>query len=76
MQKGRGAAPGIVVVQFEKKQHKVTVFKARGKLTGTPSGLDDDLTHLQQQRKNAAWLAFKDSGPKALGLSGVHGSFL
>ena len=47
-------------VQFEKKQHKITVFKARGKLADTTIGLDDDLTILQQQRKNAAWPAFKD----------------
>jgi len=37
-----------------------TVFKARGKLAGTTIGLDDDLTILQQQRKNATWPAFKD----------------
>lgn len=61
LQKGRSdAAQGIVIVQFEKKQHKITVFKARGKLAGTTIGLDDDLTILQQQRKNAAWPAFKD----------------
>jgi len=36
------------------------VFKARGKLAGTTIGLDDDLTHLQQQRKTTAWPAFKD----------------
>ena len=66
MQKGRGTAQGIVVVQFEKKQHKVTVFKARGKLTGTSVGLDDDLTQLQQQRKNAAWPAFKDFRSKGI----------
>ncbi|DBA89058.1 TPA: hypothetical protein ACH3X2_000266 [Trebouxia sp. C0005] len=36
LQKGRNdAAQGIVIVQFEKKQHKITVFKARGKLAGT-----------------------------------------
>ena len=67
MQKGRNdAAKGIVVVQFEKKQHKVAVFKARSKLTGTTIGLDDDLTHLQQQRKNAAWPAFKDFKSKGV----------
>ncbi len=61
LQKGRSdAAQGIVIVQFEKKQHKITVFKARGKLAGTTIGLDDDLTILQQQRKNAAWPAFKN----------------
>jgi len=61
LQKGRSdAAQGIVIVQFEKKQHKITVFKARGKLAGTTIGLDDDLTILQQQRKNATWPAFKD----------------
>ncbi|DBB02904.1 TPA: hypothetical protein ACH3X1_013507 [Trebouxia sp. C0004] len=60
-EKGRSdAAQGIVIVQFEKKQHKITVFKARGKLAGTTIGLDDDLTILQQRRKNAAWPAFKD----------------
>lgn len=60
-QKGRNdTAQGIVVVQFEKKQHKITVFKARSKLAGTTIGLDDDLTHLQQKRKNAAWHAFKE----------------
>ena len=61
-----GAAPGIVVVQFAKKQHKVAVFKARGKLAGTKVGLDDDLTHLQQQRKNAAWSDFKDFRSKGV----------
>ena len=61
MQKSRsGAAPGIVLVQFEKKEHKLTVFKARGKLAGTKIGMDDDLTRLQQERKNAAWPAFQD----------------
>ncbi|DBA79974.1 TPA: hypothetical protein ACH3X1_008177 [Trebouxia sp. C0004] len=29
-------------------------------LASTTIGLDDDLTILQQQRKNAAWPAFKD----------------
>ncbi|DBA88643.1 TPA: hypothetical protein ACH3X2_000281 [Trebouxia sp. C0005] len=47
----------IVTVQLEKKQHKI---KASGKLAGTTIGLDDDLTILQQQRRNAAWPAFKD----------------
>ena len=60
-QKSRNdAAPGIVLVQFEKKEHKLTVFKARGKLAGTKIGIDDDLTRLQQERKNAAWPAFKE----------------
>jgi len=36
------------------------VLKARGKLAGATIGLDDDLTILQQQRKNVAWPAFKD----------------
>ncbi|DBA87908.1 TPA: hypothetical protein ACH3X1_004896 [Trebouxia sp. C0004] len=55
LQKGRSnAAQGIVIVHFEKKQHKIMVFKARG----TTIGLDDALTILQQQRKNAAWPAF------------------
>ena len=35
------------------------VFKARGRLSGNPVGMDDDLTHLQQQRKTAAWPASK-----------------
>ena len=60
MQKaGNGTAPGIVVVQFEKKQHKA-VFKARGKLASTQIGLDDYLTHLQPQRKKGALPDFKD----------------
>ena len=60
-QKSRNdTVPGIVVVQFERKQQKITVFKARGKLAGTTIGMDDDLTHLQQKHKNAAWPAFKD----------------
>ena len=54
------------MVQFEKKQHKVAVFKARGKLGPTKIGLDDDLTHLQQQRKNAAWSDFKDFRSKGI----------
>ncbi|DBA77161.1 TPA: hypothetical protein ACH3X1_009735 [Trebouxia sp. C0004] len=61
LQKGRSdAAQGIVIVQFEKKQHKIMVFKARGKLAGTTIGLDDYLTILHQQRENAVWPAFKD----------------
>ena len=61
MQKSRNdVAPDIVLVQFEKKQLKLTVFKARGKLAGTKIGMDEDLTHLQQELKNAAWPAFKD----------------
>ena len=35
------------------------MFKARSKLAGTQVGLDDDLTPLQQERKRAAWPAFK-----------------
>ena len=67
MQKGRNdAARGIVVVQFAEKRHKLAVFKARSKLTGTIIGLDDDLTHLQQQRKTAAWPAFKDFKSKGI----------
>ena len=61
LQKGRNdTAQGIVVVQFKTKQHKFTVFKARGKLAGSTIGIDDDLTPLQQKRKNAAWPAFKE----------------
>ncbi|KAL3151094.1 hypothetical protein ABBQ38_012962 [Trebouxia sp. C0009 RCD-2024] len=41
-------------------------YKARGKLAGTKVGLDDDLTHLQQQRKNAAWSDFKDFRSKGI----------
>ena len=67
LQKRRsGAAQGTVIMQFEKKQHKITVFKARGKLDGTTIALDDDLTILQQQRKNAAWPAFKDFGSRGV----------
>ena len=66
-QKSRNdTAPGIVVVQFERKQQKIAVFKARGKLAGTTIGMDDDLTHLQQKRKNAAWPAFKDFKAKGV----------
>ena len=62
------AAQGLVVVQFKTKEDKRAVFQARGKLRGNPVGMDDDLTHLQQKRKNAAWPAYKDaraSGKKA-----------
>ena len=57
-------APGIVVackiiLLLLVQQQKITVFEARGKLAGTTIGMDD-LTHLQQKCKNAAWLAFKD----------------
>ncbi|DBA97426.1 TPA: hypothetical protein ACH3X1_015145 [Trebouxia sp. C0004] len=55
------AAQGLVVVQFRTKEDKKTVFQARGKLRGNPVGMDDDLTHLQQKRKNAAWPALKDA---------------
>ncbi|DBA96044.1 TPA: hypothetical protein ACH3X1_001544 [Trebouxia sp. C0004] len=55
------AAQGLVVVQFSTKEDNKTVFQARGKLRGNPVGMDDDLTHLQQKRKNAAWPAFKDA---------------
>ena len=56
---GQSAAPGIVLVQFSSKEDKRAVFKARSKLAGTQVGLDDDLTPLQQERKRAAWPAFK-----------------
>ena len=67
MQKSRNdAAQGIVTVQFAEKQHKIAVFKARSMLTGTAIGLYDDLAHLQQQRKNAVWPAFKDFKSKGI----------
>ncbi len=57
LQKRRSdAAQGIVIVQFEKKQHKITVFKARGKLAGTTIGLDDDLDAAAAQECNVACL--------------------
>ena len=42
------------------------MFKVRGKLAGTTIGLDDDLTPLQQKRKNAAWPAFKEVRAKGV----------
>ena len=33
---------------------------------GASIGLDDDLTQLQQQRKNAAWPGFKDFRSKGI----------
>ena len=68
-------APCTMVVQFAKKQHKVAVFKARGKVAGTKVGLDDDLTHLQQQRKNAG-LTSRTSGPRVPRHSGMQRSYL
>ena len=60
LQKSRqDAALGNVLVQFESKADKQTVFKARSKLGGTLIGMADDLTRLQQERKNAAWADFK-----------------
>lgn len=53
------AVQGLVIVQFRSKEDKKAVFKAKGKLRGNPSGMDDDLTQLQQKRKQAAWSAFK-----------------
>ena len=51
--KGRtsGTAPPLVVVQFETKHDKITVFKARRKLADSRVGIDDDLTRLQQERR-------------------------
>lgn len=71
-----GAALGIVVVHFAKKQHKVAVLQARSKLAVTDIGLDDDLTHPQQQRKNAAWSDFKDFRSKVSRRSGVQRNYL
>ena len=48
-----------VLMQLSSKEDKLKVFKAKGKLKGSPIGMDD-LTQLQQQRKNAAWAKFKD----------------
>lgn len=59
LQSNKDAALGNVLVQFEKKTDKHTVFKAKAKLAGTPIGMDDDLTRLQQERKNAAWADFR-----------------
>lgn len=53
------AVQGLVIVQFRSKEDKKAVFRAKGKLRGNPAGLDDDLTQLQQKRKQAAWSAFK-----------------
>ena len=53
-------------MQFANKQDKVAVFKARGKPATTKIGLDYDLTHLQQQRKTAAWSDFKDFRSKGI----------
>ena len=55
-----------VLVQFASKKAKLAVFRAKSKLAGTPIGMDDDLTQLQQQRKNAAWPAFKEARAKGL----------
>ncbi|KAA6427665.1 MAG: hypothetical protein FRX49_02328 [Trebouxia sp. A1-2] len=49
LQAKKDAALGNVLVQFEKKTDKHTVFKARAKLGGTSIGMDDDLTRLQQE---------------------------
>ncbi|DBA86960.1 TPA: hypothetical protein ACH3X2_000352 [Trebouxia sp. C0005] len=59
LQTKKDAALGNVLVQFEKKTDKHTVFKARAKLGGTSIGMDDDLTRLQQERKIAAWADFR-----------------
>ncbi|DBB13394.1 TPA: hypothetical protein ACH3X3_005127 [Trebouxia sp. C0006] len=59
LQSKKDAALGNVLVQFEKKTDKHTMFKARAKLAGTPIAMDDDLTRLQQERKNAAWADFR-----------------
>ena len=53
------AVQGLVIVQFRSKEDKKAVFRAKGQLRGNPTGLDDDLTQLQQKRKQAAWSAFK-----------------
>ena len=55
-----GTAPSFVAVQFQSKQDKMTVFKARRKLADSRVGMDDDLTRLQQERRNAAWPKFKE----------------
>ena len=44
----------------------MAVFKAKGKLAGMAIGMDDDLTQLQQQRKNAAWPAFQEARAKGV----------
>lgn len=59
LQSKKGAALGNVLVQLEKRTDKHTVFKARAKLAVTSTGMDDDLTRLQQERKNAAWADFR-----------------
>ena len=37
---------GLVIVQLRSKEDKKAVFKAKGKLRGNPTGVDDDLTQL------------------------------
>ena len=59
LQSRKDAALGSVLVQFEKNTDKHLAFKARAKLANTSIGMDDDLTRLQQQRKNAAWADFR-----------------
>ena len=43
------------------RQDKQTVFKARSNLKDTRIGMDDDMTRLQQERKNAGWPAFMEA---------------
>ena len=55
-----GTATPLVAVQFQSKHDKMTVFKARRKLADSRVGMDDDLSRLQQERRNAAWPKFKE----------------
>ena len=55
-----------VLVQFENKADKQTMFKANNKLVGTLIDMNDDLTRLQQERKNAAWAGFKAFKPQGI----------
>ena len=66
LQPRKDAVLDNVLVHFEKKADKHTVFRARGKLAGTSIGMDENLTRLQQERKDAAWADFRAVGPRGI----------
>ena len=73
--KRKDSAPGHVLVQFASKEDKTKVFKARGKLKGSPICMDDDLS-FSSRGKTQHGLHLRRPEPRASGHSGEEKSCL
>lgn len=53
--------PAPVLLTFASAEDRLAVLKSRKRLAGTPYGLDEDLTPLQQKERQALWPKFQEA---------------